>query len=328
MTSQITIRGARLHNLKNISLSIPKNQLVVLTGLSGSGKSTLGFDILHKEGQRQYLESLGMVGLWAGEAAGRCHQRAFPIHQRGPAPHQPQPALHGGHRHRCLYLPAGAVCPPGSPPLPGLRQRRPALLLIPPARTGRVNPAWRRRSAPGRNLPLPALRRAGPRDEHGPLSPSTSPPGPARPAPGWAAVHQANLKRLVDEEKSIPEGAVTGWNATSTSSYHTANPAGRRRPLRVRLRPLAAGQRLSPRRSATCCSLAWKAPSSAATFPEIEPPATVRQGRFEGRRHQPAAPLRRTHPGTPITATSWKNSWSPRPAPTAPAHACAPKAGR
>src|SRR5919106_5243774 len=61
MTSQITIRGARLHNLKNLTLSIPKNQLVVLTGLSGSGKSTLGFDILYKEGQRQYLESLGLV---------------------------------------------------------------------------------------------------------------------------------------------------------------------------------------------------------------------------------------------------------------------------
>jgi excinuclease ABC subunit A len=57
----LTIRGARLHNLKNVTLSIPKYQLVVLTGLSGSGKSTLGFDILHKEGQRQYLEALGMA---------------------------------------------------------------------------------------------------------------------------------------------------------------------------------------------------------------------------------------------------------------------------
>jgi len=61
MTAQITVRGARLHNLKDITLTIPKNQLVVLTGLSGSGKSTLGFDILYKEGQRQYLESLGLV---------------------------------------------------------------------------------------------------------------------------------------------------------------------------------------------------------------------------------------------------------------------------
>jgi len=61
MDQDIVICGARLHNLKNVSLSIPKNKLVVLTGLSGSGKSTLGFDILNKEGQRQYLESLGFV---------------------------------------------------------------------------------------------------------------------------------------------------------------------------------------------------------------------------------------------------------------------------
>src|SRR4030042_5053511 len=57
----ILIRGARLHNLKNLDLTLPKNKLIVFSGLSGSGKSTLVFDILHKEGQRQYLESLGMV---------------------------------------------------------------------------------------------------------------------------------------------------------------------------------------------------------------------------------------------------------------------------
>ena len=61
MQNEITIKGARLHNLKNVTLSIPKNKLVVLTGVSGSGKSTLAFDTLHKEGQRQYMESLGLV---------------------------------------------------------------------------------------------------------------------------------------------------------------------------------------------------------------------------------------------------------------------------
>src|SRR3990167_3532288 len=54
----IKITGARENNLKNISLEIPKNQLVVFTGLSGSGKSTLAFDTLYAEGQRRYLESL------------------------------------------------------------------------------------------------------------------------------------------------------------------------------------------------------------------------------------------------------------------------------
>ncbi|WP_018295252.1 excinuclease ABC subunit UvrA [Mariprofundus ferrooxydans] len=54
----IRIEGARVHNLKNISLSIPRNQLVVITGVSGSGKSSLAFDTLYAEGQRRYVESL------------------------------------------------------------------------------------------------------------------------------------------------------------------------------------------------------------------------------------------------------------------------------
>lgn len=54
----ITIRGARTHNLKNINLNIPKNKLVVITGLSGSGKSSLAFDTIYAEGQRRYVESL------------------------------------------------------------------------------------------------------------------------------------------------------------------------------------------------------------------------------------------------------------------------------
>ena len=58
MADQITVRGAREHNLKNINLSIPRNKLVVITGLSGSGKSSLAFDTIYAEGQRRYVESL------------------------------------------------------------------------------------------------------------------------------------------------------------------------------------------------------------------------------------------------------------------------------
>jgi len=57
----IQIKGARLHNLKNIDVTIPKNKLVVFTGLSGSGKSTLALDTLYQEGARQFMESLGLV---------------------------------------------------------------------------------------------------------------------------------------------------------------------------------------------------------------------------------------------------------------------------
>src|SRR5437762_12625396 len=57
-SKSIRIKGAREHNLKNIDVDVPRDQLVVITGLSGSGKSTLAFDTVYAEGQRKYMESL------------------------------------------------------------------------------------------------------------------------------------------------------------------------------------------------------------------------------------------------------------------------------
>src|SRR5690606_27424775 len=54
----IIIKGARVHNLKNLSVALPRNKFIVITGLSGSGKSSLAFDTLYAEGQRMYVESL------------------------------------------------------------------------------------------------------------------------------------------------------------------------------------------------------------------------------------------------------------------------------
>ena len=59
-SDRIIIRGAREHNLKTIDLGIPRDQLVVITGLSGSGKSSLAFDTIYAEGQRRYVESLSV----------------------------------------------------------------------------------------------------------------------------------------------------------------------------------------------------------------------------------------------------------------------------
>ena len=67
----IIIKGAGLHNLKDIDVVIPRNELVVLTGLSGSGKSSLAFDTLYAEGQRRYVESLSS---YARQFLGRLHK--------------------------------------------------------------------------------------------------------------------------------------------------------------------------------------------------------------------------------------------------------------
>ena len=58
MIENIEIKGARVHNLKNIDVSIPRDKLVILTGLSGSGKSSLAFDTIFAEGHRRFVESL------------------------------------------------------------------------------------------------------------------------------------------------------------------------------------------------------------------------------------------------------------------------------
>ena len=58
MNDKITVRGARENNLKNINIDLPKNKLIVMTGVSGSGKSSLAFDTIYAEGQRRYVESL------------------------------------------------------------------------------------------------------------------------------------------------------------------------------------------------------------------------------------------------------------------------------
>ena len=57
MSNNILVKGARVHNLKNIDVNIPRNKFVVITGISGSGKSSLAFDTIYAEGQRRYIET-------------------------------------------------------------------------------------------------------------------------------------------------------------------------------------------------------------------------------------------------------------------------------
>lgn len=181
MTDQITIRGARLHNLKNVTLAIPKNKLVVLTGLSGSGKSTLAFDILHKEGQRQYMESLGMIS-WGlsrppvDSISGCPHPSAStsisPITARAPrrAPSRMCSPTCGFYSVDWVTDPARIAA--------GMCRRRPLNSL---------KSLWRKSPMRARTKCLVArIADRLCRKWAWPISRSTSRPAPAPPVPGWA----------------------------------------------------------------------------------------------------------------------------------------------
>ncbi len=130
MQDQIFIKGARENNLKNIDVDIPRDKLVVLTGLSGSGKSSsLAFDTIYAEGQRRYVESLSSyardVSGPDGQAGRGLHRRPVPGHLHRPEDHQQESALHRGHGHGDLRLSAPAVGAGRRAPLPQVRQGDP-----------------------------------------------------------------------------------------------------------------------------------------------------------------------------------------------------------
>ena len=109
------VRGARVHNLKNVDFEIPHNSLTVVTGVSGSGKSSLAFDTIYAEGQRRYVESLSA---YARQFLERIEKPdadsidgiapAVAIRQKNTTP---QPAIYRRHRHRDLRLSQAARSP-------------------------------------------------------------------------------------------------------------------------------------------------------------------------------------------------------------------------
>jgi excinuclease ABC subunit A len=275
MNSTISIRNARLHNLKNVNLEIPKNKLVVFTGISGSGKSTLAFDILNKEGQRQYMESLGFVtdGLSkppVDAIVGLSPTISVDQHLSN---HSPRSTV-GTVTEVFTYLRV-LFARLGHRPCPACGQD------VPPLTSQAIAEDWHDDSdeSPGANFPCPHCGAAIP--EMGMANFSFNKPDGACPAcTGLGVVRQVLVSRLLNEHKNIAQGGVIGWDDFHINHYSRilqnsgdyygfafdpARQIGDYSPIERDL--LLYGT---------------DSPQFSRHFPGKKPPVTNAQGRFEG----------------------------------------------
>jgi len=114
---KLVVKGARVHNLKNIDVEMPRDQLIVITGLSGSGKSSLAFDTIYAEGQRRYVESLSAYArqfLGLMERPTSITLRASVVDINRTKDGQFEPEVDGGYSDGDLRLPASALCQGGN----------------------------------------------------------------------------------------------------------------------------------------------------------------------------------------------------------------------
>ncbi len=279
MHETMTIRGARLHNLKNVTVSIPKNKLIVLTGLSGSGKSTLAFDTLHKEGQRQYMESMGLVTDYLSKPPidgidGLAPSISVDQHLTNHSPRSTVGTVTEVYTYlRVLYARIGHR------PCPGC-----GAMVPPPFDVLRAE-GWEDESDDGASADdggsYPCPQCGTPVPEMGMADFSFNKLAGACPTcTGLGTVRQANLALLIDENKSILDGGVIRWDRFEIERYsETIKNAGQRYGFvfdpALPIREYGPAQR-------DLLLHGVVSPQFKSRFPDIEPPATVGQGRFEG----------------------------------------------
>jgi excinuclease ABC subunit A len=285
MTDTITIKGARLHNLKNLTLSIPKNALVVFTGLSGSGKSTLAFDTLHKEGQRQYMESLGLVTDNLTKPPmdgieGLSPSIAVDQHLTNRSPR----STVGTATEVFTYLRV-LFARLGRRPCPGCGAE------IPPSHDVGSVEVWDEENAGGGSAGSPyegAAEETYPCPECGAPVPEigmahfsfNTPAGACPTCTGLGRVLEADVTRLMDREKSIASGAVFAWDEFLLKRYSDALAAAGRHfgfdfDVKLPVKKLGKAQYDLLLHGAG-------SPRFRSHFPDIAPPKTVPKGNFEG----------------------------------------------
>ena len=275
MNSTITIRNARLHNLKNISLEIPKNKLVVATGLSGSGKSTLAFDILNKEGQRQYLESLGLVTWGVSKPPVDAIIGLSPsisVDQRL-TNHSPRSTV-GTVTEVFTYLRI-LYARLGHRPCPNCGKD------VPPPTYDSSTEDWQDESDESPEGSYPCPHCGAPVPEMGMADFSFNKPAGACPTcTGLGVVRQPIISRLIDESKSLLENAVDGWIEFHVNYYsqilkNTGKYFGFEFDPARPIRDYTPVQR-------DLLLYGTESPQFRRHFPDVKSPATNAQGRFEG----------------------------------------------
>lgn len=275
MNLTIAINNARLHNLKNVTLEIPKNQFVVITGLSGSGKSTLAFDILHKEGQRQYLESLGLVS-WGltkppvDSIVGLSPSISVDQHLTNRSPRSTVGTVTEVFTYlRVLYARLGHR------PCPSCGKD------VPPPTSNSYNDNWQDESdeSPDGTFPCPHCGTALP--ELGMANFSFNKPDGACPTcTGLGEVQQVMISRLFDETKSIAENAIIGWDEFHINYYtQILKNSGVYfgfifNPDKVIMNYTSIERDL--------LLYGTESLQFRRHFPDVKPPTTNAQGRFEG----------------------------------------------
>jgi excinuclease ABC subunit A len=283
MEDTIAVHGARLHNLKNVSINIPKNRLVVLTGLSGSGKSTLAFDTLHKEGQRQYLESLGLVADGLSKPpldriTGLSPSISVDQRQTNRSPRSTVGTATEVYTYlRVLYARIGhRPCPACGAD-------------VPPS----YDPdAWDDDAdgdgsggGVGEAIDLsqayPCPRCGTPVPELGMAHFSFNKPAGACPiCTGLGTICEANLGQLIDPERSVAGGGVLTWTASQSEHYgwvlqNAGQYYGFPFDLNAPIKTLGPVQR-------DLLLYGTYGPQFRQHFPDVKPPPTVGQGNIEG----------------------------------------------
>ncbi len=284
MHDQIIIKGARLHNLKNVTVTIPKGKLIVATGLSGSGKSTLVFEILYAEGKRQYMESMGL------SADTMQKPQVDEIEGLVPAIAIEQQTLNLNPRStvgtetaiftylRLLY---GRI---GHRPCPNCCKD------IPPSFDAEtVDTLWDDLSnadqpgeaiADGEGDACPSCRTRVPQLSMSDFSFNT-PLGACETCTGLGTVSQVNINAVIDTTKGVLDGAVAAiWSASMlTTQVKELQSAGKHYGFtfdaHTPVKELGQIQR-------DLLIYGVNSPEFQRYFPTIKPPRTASEGKFEG----------------------------------------------